>query len=472
MVFQGCYTVGPDYFSPATTMPDAWSRSILRDLHGGASNLGQWWKGFHDPTLNALIERARQYNPDLRATLGRITEARALRGVAVSQALPQTNLGGDFTRSRRSESLLAAPPAVNPSNLYSAGFDAGWEIDFFGGIRRSVEAADANIGAREEDYRDALVSLFADVALNYVEYRTLESRISVALRNIAAQRDSANLTTQRLDAGLVPRIDVTQAETNLSLSEAAVPLLRAQLAASRNRLSALAGGFPGSLDGMLNQSRGIPMPKAGFSAGLPCDLLRARPDIRRAERELAAQTALIGVAEADLYPRLTLFGDFRLESVSSGNFFDSASRAYSFGPSFQWQIFSAGRIRNTILAEESRTSQALANYESAVLKGVEEVETSMAGIVYERERLSDLGQAVASSRETVNLVKDNYRNGLVSFQNVLDAERTKFSAEDEEIASRGQIALKYITLYKALGGGTETVLTASKAPIDPDLAEP
>ncbi len=466
LMFQGCYTVGPDYVSPATTMPDAWTRSVMRDLDGGAAPLSQWWKGFHDPTLNALIERARQHNPDLRAAFERITEARALRGIAVSQALPQANAGADYSRNRRSQNLLGVPPAVNPSDLYTAGFDAGWEIDLFGGIRRSVEAADANLGAREEDYRDALVSLFADVALNYVEYRTLESRISVALRNIAAQRESAELTRQRLEAGLVPRIDVTQAETNLSLSEAAVPLLRTQLAASRNRLSTLTGGFPGSLDGMLKESRGISVPRAGFSAGLPCDLLRARPDIRRAERDLAAQTALIGVAEADLYPRLTLFGDFRLESVSSGNLFDSASRAYSFGPSFQWQIFSAGRIRNSIRAEESRTSQALAGYESAVLKGVEEVETTMAGIVYERERLSDLGQAVASSRETVNLVKDNYRSGLVSFQNVLDAERTKFSAEDEEIASRGQIALKYITLYKALGGGTETVLTPSKAPVE------
>ncbi len=207
------------------------------------------------------------------------------------------------------------------------------------------------------------------------------------------------------------------------------------------------------------------MPNAGYSAGLPADLLRARPDIRKAERELAAQTARVGVAAADLYPRFTLLGDFNLQAVNSGNLFDSASRAYSFGPAFQWQIFSAGRIRNNIRVEESRVAQALAQYESSILVAVEEVETSMAGILYERDRISNLQRAVSASTETVSLVKDNYRNGLVSFQNVLDAERTKFSAEDQETSSRGQIARNYIILYKALGGGTATELIPPAVPV-------
>lgn len=445
--------VGPDYVGPNARMPDAWSRSAAQDLHGGSSLTG-WWKGFNDPALNTLIERAREANPNLKAALAGIAEARAQRGIARSQGLPQAEADAVYTRQRRSENL-GSPVPDNPSSLYSTGFDAGWEIDLFGGIRRSVESAEANVQAREEDYRDALVTLFAEVALNYVDYRTLEERIAVANRNIAAQRDSVKLTQGRLDAGLVPKIDVTQAQTNLSLSEASVPLLRAQLDASKNRLATLTGGFPASVDGILARSRGIPLPSAGYSAGLPADLLRARPDIRRAERELAAQTARIGVAEADLYPRLSLFGDFHLQSVSSGDVFDSASRSYSFGPSFRWAIFSAGRIRNQIAAEESRALQALAAYESTVLAAVEEVETSMSAIRNERDRLSDLSQAVASSRETVSLIKDNYENGLVSFQNVLDAERTKFDAEDTETFSRGQVSRFYISLYKALGGGTE-----------------
>jgi len=477
-LLQSCYTVGPNYVGPHQSTPDAWSRSVLRDLDGGAACLSKWWEGFHDPTLNALVERARSSNPNLRLALERITEARAQRGIAVSQGLPQANGSGGYTRNRISENAgpqaalgNAGPMAAaignanTPFNFYTLGGDAGWEVDIFGGIRRSVESADANIASQEENYRDALVTLFADVALNYIDYRTLEARIVVANRNINAQRGSVDLTGKRLDAGLVPRIDVTQAQANLSLSEAAVPQLRAQLVLSKNRLATLTGGFPASVENILGSSRGIPVPKAGYSAGLPADLLRARPDIRRAERDLAAQTARVGVAVADLYPRFTLFGNFNLQAANSGDLFDSASRAYSFGPSFQWQIVSAGRIRNNIQIEESRVAQAYATYEGTILGAVEEVETSMAGILYERERLSKLGRAVSASNETVSLVKDNYQNGLVSFQNVLDAERTQFSTEDEETFSRGQIARNYIILYGALGGGTATELIPPAVPI-------
>ena len=451
---SSCKTlVGPDYVGPQSRIPDAWSRSALHDVQGSASLTG-WWKGFHDPALNTLIERAREANPNLKVALAGISEARALRGVARSQGLPQANANATYSRNRNSENL-GAPVRNNPTSLYATGFDAGWEIDLFGGIKRSVESAEANIGAREENYRDALVTLFAEVALNYVDYRTLEERIAVANRNISAQTDSVKLTRGRLEAGLVPKIDVTQAETNLALSEASVPLLRAQLDATRHRLATLTGGFPASVTGILASSRSIPSPAAGYAAGLPANLLRARPDIRRAERELAAQVARIGVAEADLYPRLTLFGEFQLQSLTSADLFDSPSRAYSFGPSFRWAIFSAGRIRNEIAAEESRALGALASYEATVLAAVEEVETSMSAILNERDRLSDLSRAVNSSRETVSLIKDNYENGLVSFQNVLDAERTKFDTEDEETFSRGQLVRYYISLYKALGGGTE-----------------
>lgn len=453
LFLAACRSVGPDYVGVRTRVPDTWTRNVLRDL-GPGSELTGWWRGFNDPALNELIERTRVSNPGLRGALARITEARAQRGIAVSQGLPQANAQATYSRNRSSESL-GAPVGDNPRDFYSTGFDAGWEIDLFGGIRRSVQAADANLEAREEDYRDALVTLFAEVALAYVDYRTLEERIAVAQRNISAQRESVELTQGRLDAGLVPRIDVTQATTNLALSEATVPQLRSQLAAAKNRLASLSGGYPSSVESLLARSRGIPVPKAGFSSGLPADLLRARPDIRSAERDLAAQTARIGIAEAELYPRLTLVGDFQLQSLSSGDLFDSASRAYSFGPSFRWQIFSAGRIRNSIAAEESRAMQALAAYETTVLGAVEEVETSMAAIVNERDRLGDLGRAVASSRETVKLVKDNYEGGLVNFQSVLDSERTRLEAEDQEAFSRGQLAQNYIRLYKALGGGTE-----------------
>lgn len=459
LMTSGCMVVGVDYQSPDTPVPDAWNQSVVSDLRGSSNSLEKWWKGFRDPVLNDLIDRSREANPSLEAALEAITEARAQRGIAVSSLFPQANLSGDYVRQRASESLVTPSPPENPSNLWSSGFDAGWEIDIFGGLRRGVESADAAIGATEENYRDALITLFSEVALNYVDYRTLEQRIEVAESNIEAQEDSLELTQNRLDAGLAPKIDVTQADTNLNLSRALIPQLKAQLVATENRLSTLTGGYPGALDSLLARRTGqIPSPRAGYSAGLPVDLIRSRPDIRRAERELAAQTAQIGVAEADLYPRFTLLGSLYLQAENTGDFFNSASRSFGFGPSFQWQIFSAGRIRNSIQVEESRTRQALASYENTVLLAVEEVETSMANVAYERQRFGDLSAAVSASTETVSLIKDNYENGLVNFQNVLDAERTKFNAQDEQVTSEGLISKNYISLYKALGGGAKTEL--------------
>ena len=463
MALSGCVLVGVDYQAPDGTAPDAWAASISENSSGGTPNLEKWWKHFNDPVLNELIDRTRESNPTLRIASQSISEARAARGIAASQLFPQLNAGGDYSRNRSSESLNVPVPE-NPSNLYAAGFDAGWEIDVFGGIRRNIESADAQIDASVEGYRDLLVILFAETSLNYVEYRTLEKRIKIAEGNIEAQEESVELTQTRLDAGLAPRIDVTQATSNLEISRSLIPQLKQALAFSKNRIASLTGGFPASVEKQLNRSRPIPTPRKGFSAGLPTDLIRSRPDIRQAERQLAAQTAQIGVAEADLYPRFTLFGNFDLQSVNSGDFFDAASRAYSFGPAFNWQIFSAGRIRSNIDVQESRTEQALDNYENSVLLAVEEVENSMAAVANEWDRIEILGRAVAAADETVELVKGNYQDGLVDFQRVLDAERTKFTVEDERAASQGQIAQNYVQLYKALGGGTEVEVIPFREP--------
>lgn len=450
---QSC-TVGVNYQPPQVGVPDAWAQSVSGDIRKGNSSLERWWEGFNDSALNELIDRTRDANPDLKLASQRIAEARALRGIAGSQLFPAANAGGDYARTRASESIFVPPP-TNPSNLYTAGFDAGWEIDVFGGIRRNIESADALIESSVESYRDILVTLFAETALNYIEYRTLQVRINVADANIAAQARTLKLTQDRLDLGLVPKIDVTQATTNLETSRSLIPLLKTQLAFAKNRLAALTGNYPGSLDKWLARARPIPVPRKGFSAGLPADLLRARPDVRQAERDLAAQTAQIGVAESDLYPRFALFGNFALQSVKSSDFIDASSRTYSLGPSFSWQIFSAGRIRSAINAEEARTEQALSNYEGTILRAVEEVESGMAAVANSRDRIEILGRAVAASSETVTLVLSNYEGGLVDFQRVLDAERTKFTTEDEEAVTRGQIAKDYVVLYKALGGGSE-----------------
>jgi len=456
-----CSKVGIDYASPTLKTPDAWSRNVVRDLKGGKGGIENWWTKFNDPTLDRLVEKARQANPTLETAYEKILEARARRGVAFSQLFPEAAATANYNRTRTSESLLF-PPGKNPSNLFSVGFDSGWEVDVFGGGRRAVESAQASVEAAVESYRDVLVTLEAEVALNYIDVRTLRKRILLANKNIERQRGSLKLTQDRFNAGLVPEIDVTQAETNLYNTEAVVPTLETQLTLATNRLNSLLGGYPGSLDKPLGNSAKIPVPPQSLATGLPANLLRSRPDVRQAERELAAQTARVGVAVADLYPRFTLLGNLNLQAVDADNLFQASSRAMGIAPSVHWQIFSAGRIRNNIKIEKSRVEQAYQNYENSLLLAVEETENSLVSINKERERFSKLRQSVTATEKTVKLVKDNYANGLVDFQNVLDAERTLVTVQDNAALSEGLVSGNYVRLFKALGGGTEAVVPTSE----------
>lgn len=462
LFLTACPKVGIDYTSPTLKTPDTWSQNVVRDLKRGKGGIENWWRKFNDPTLNQLIEQARKANPNLEIAYAQINEARARRGVAYGQLFPDAVATADYSRTRASESLFSPPPS-NPSNSFSVGFDSGWEIDIFGGLRRSVESAQASVEVTVESYRDVLVSLEAEVAINYIEMRTLQKRIYLAKENIKRQKGSRKLSKDRFDAGLVPEIDVTQAETNLYNTEAIVPTLEVQLIFARNRLASLLGDYAGSLDKRLGRSTVIPMPSRSLSIGLPANLLRSRPDIRQAERELAAQTAKVGVATADLYPRFSLLGNLNLQSIESGDLFDSSSRALGLAPSVRWQIFKAGAIRNNIRIEKSRVNQAYNTYKNAVLLAVEESENSLVSISKERVKLAKLRQSVSSTKKTVKLVKDNYRNGLVDFQNVLDAERSLFAAQDDSAISEGSVSANYVSLYKALGGGTESVLTVPEA---------
>lgn len=452
IAISGCETVGYNYQTPATKVPDRWTLSVQPHLDNDGACLTEWWKGFNDPVLNELIDRARAENPDFKIAIQRIVEARAQRGVAKSRMLPVLAADAGYARTRQSERVGFAPP-FNPIDVYSTGLSSGWELDVFGGLRRGVEAADANLEASVENYRDLLVSLFADVALNYVDYTTFDERIHVANQNIKIQQSSLELAQNRLDAGLVSKIDVTQAKTNLETTRALVPQLQGQLAAARNRIAALTGGYPHSVTELLARSRSIPQPGRDYAVECPADLLRARPDIRSAERQLAGAVASIGVAESELYPKFQLAGSLQLQSLNISNLPDAGAAAYSFGPSVRWNLFSSGQIKNLIRVEEARAMQAYGAYEKTVLGAVEEVETSMAGVATERERLSALRRAVSSATESVDLVGENYKEGLVDFQRVIDTERVKFQNEDTAVLSKGQLARNYIAMYRALGGG-------------------
>jgi NodT family efflux transporter outer membrane factor (OMF) lipoprotein len=454
LLLQGCL-VGPDYVPPDTQMPDRWSQELSEGLTEGKADLRTWWTTLNDPTLDRLIERSTLGNLDVKQAVARIRQARAQFGIATGEIAPTVDAQGQVQTSRISNNVSegTAPPQNRTDTFYSLGLDASWEIDLWGRIRRNIESADASIGAQIEDYRDVLVVLYSEVAQTYVQIRTLQVRIASALANVGTQQGALQLTINRNRAGLAPDLDVRQAELNLATTQSFVPTLREALAQNINSLAVLLGEFPSAVQAELAQDAPIPAPPAEVVMGLPTELLRQRPDIRQAERQLAAQTAQIGVATAQLYPALSLSGAFAFESFSTDDLFKWESRAFQFGPTVRWNIFDAGRIRSNIVLQDALTEEFLASYEQTVLSAVEEVESAMAAYLQELQRREYLQRSVVAARASVGLVDTLYRSGLTDFQNVLDTQRSQFTQEDALAESQGLVVQNLIQLYQALGGG-------------------
>lgn len=451
ILLGGCMSVGPDYQKPETPMPDQWHEAVQAEFKTGTPDLQTWWTVFGDETLDGLIAKAATNNLDLRVAAARIEQAAALRGVSASRYFPDI-VGGASASAVQSTDAQTAPGADRRGDLYQAGLTMAWELDLWGRISRSVESADASLQATVEDYRDILVLLYADLAANYINVRTLQERIALAKNNLAGQEDTLELTRNRFDSGLVPALDVSQAELNRSRTASLIPPLRQSLIEAVNRLSVLTGEMPFALLDELGETQPIPTASAQIMIGLPADLLRQRPDIRRAERELASQTALIGARKAELYPTLTLPGSLTLESDDSG-LFNSGNDAYSFGPQLRLNLFNGGRIRNQVDAEKAATKAALNNYQNTVLLALEEVENAMAGYANEKNRVQSLETAAASAQKSVQLVTELYKSGLTDFQNVLNMEQALLTQEDALASSKGLINTYLVGVYKALGGG-------------------
>ncbi|MEZ4525149.1 MAG: efflux transporter outer membrane subunit [Desulfobacterales bacterium] len=456
---QGCRSVGPDYVPPEKQMPDAWHMELFKGMRTGETAEEEWWKAFADPLLDSLMHRAAEGSLNLKQAYARVNESRASLGYAMGEKLPAVSGKGAAQRQRQGEDFTS-PLADNPSNYFSLGLDSSWEPDFWGRIRRSVESAEAGYHASVENYRDVMVRVCAEVASAYTDVRTLQDRIRFAQSNIKAQRESLRITKARVEAGIAPELDVRQAEMNLARTESVLPTLKSALAQSVNRMGILIGKEPEALHGELAASGSIPKPPKEILVPIPANLLRQRPDIRQAERELAAQTARIGIATAALYPTFTLSGSIGLEAGSG--LFDAASRYWSFGPSLRWNLFDGGRVRSQIQAEEARTVQALAAYEQTVLSALEDVENSLAAYANESIRLDTLKRSVAAARKSVTLVQSLYKTGLADFQNVLDTERTLFEQQDALAASQGQVTQNLIRLYKAIGGGWKADFSAER----------
>ena len=455
-------SVGPNYHAPETKAPARWAEPLAGGETNAVAAVAVWWEDFHDAELNSLVERAVCSNLDLRIAQSRVREARAQYSGAFADLWPTVNGGGSFNRWRESEHqpvLGSLPiPAGVPfeGNVYQAGFDAAWEIDIFGGKRRGVEAAKARLSAAEFGRRDVLVTLLGEVARNYVDLRGYQQRLAIANQNIEAQEKSLAITQNRFTNGLATDLDVQQAKTVLATTRAEVPTLESAIQTTTHRIEVLLGQQPGTLQTELAEAAPIPAPPPQVPVGLPSELLLRRPDVSRAERQLAAATANIGVAKSDLFPKFYLTGAAGSESISSSDWFTSGSRFWSVGPTVQWRIFDAGRIRANIKVQNSRQEQALAAYEQTVLMAFEEVEDNLVLYAKEQVRRRSLEDAVKSSQETLRLANQLYANGLVDFIHVLDAERSLYQAQDALAQSDRTVSANLIALYKSLGGGWET----------------
>jgi len=446
----GC-AVGPDYTPPEMEMPQQWPQeSEFSTVTDRNANEG-WWKIFADGQLDKLIERAVQNNRDVRAAVYRVEASRALRDYTGGQYYPTVDATGSYTRS-----LLRAlqfPAPEEPIDIYSTGFDFLWEIDLFGRIKRSLQSSEASYQASIEDCRDVMVTLLADVCSNYIDLRTVQERIEYLNSNIRIQTRTLELTRNLYQAEIVGELDVRQAELNLADTKSQLPTLLIAEEASLNALSVLIGELPGKLKDELGSNKPPTVARDNIEIGLPVDLLRLRPDIRRAERQLAAQTARIGVAKADLYPALQLSGSFNIESVKFRGLGNINNKGYAFGPQLRWNIFDGNRIRNTVKLEEATTAELLANWQNTVLSAVEDVRNAMYAYFRQKERNSSLEDSVKAALRAVELVESLYKSGLTDFQNVLDTQRTLFVQQDKLASSNGSMLRDLVQIYKAFGAG-------------------
>jgi NodT family efflux transporter outer membrane factor (OMF) lipoprotein len=456
-IFAGCAVVGPDYVKPDTPMPEAWHTPVKNNLAGehiDKEALVDWWTILDDPILTNLVESAVAGNLGLKEARARVREARARRGITEAGRFPTIDASGSARSSRSSEETGSG----SERELYAAGFDAAWELDVFGGKKRAVEAAGAELQASQEDLRDVLVSLLAEVALNYVELRSFQARLSVAEANLDALKETYNITRWRRQAGLTTQLDVEQAKYSLEQTRAQIPALQTGLEQAKNRLAVVIGQHPGSLRDALAERKAIPITPLEVAVGVPADILRRRPDVRRAERRLAAQTAQIGVATADLYPKFSLLGSIGLEALSPGNLFSIGSRTHGIGATVAWPLFDAGAIRSNIEVQSALQEQTLIRYETAVLTALEDVENALVAYAKEQRRRQSLTEATEAARRAVDLAKKQYSSGLIEFNNVLIAQRSLLSLEDQLAVSEGEVTSNLIALYKSLGGGWKSLM--------------
>ncbi len=444
-------TVGPDYFSPINAASDQWASVDPAHISLDPITV-EWWTIFNDPLLNDYINQAAQQNKDLEIALANLRYARALRREENAAFLPQ--IGGAAQASRsKSSAATSTTGNANIRNLYDTGFDASWELDIFGGNRRAIEAADARIGSAQASYHDVMLSTLAEVARNYYEARGLQKRITLLENNADLQQQTFEVVKARLEVGEASEFDLSRARGEYQLTRARVPNLKAELNASIYTLSVLLGQPPEALLAEMSTVKPLPAPPDIVPVGLRSDILRRRPDIKIAERALAAYTAEIGVETSALFPKLFLTGDIGSQARVFGDLFSASGGIWSLGSLVQWSVFEGGAIRARIKAKEAQSEGALALYEKTVLEALADVETTLTRYGQEIETRKRLNDGVQSRRQSVRLAKDLFNTGETDYLAVLDSERELTASEDDLVISETNSITKLIALYAALGGG-------------------
>ena len=464
------FKVGPEYAEPPTPVACDWIDSNDQRLQGEADDLSYWWGVFNDPALDGLVGDAARQNLTLREAGCRILQARAARAIAAGSLFPQKqDLTASYTRGTFSRSFIGIPFLPRYFDIWYSGFNLSWELDFWGRYRRAVAAADADLEASVAAYDQVMVTLLGDVAATYVEIRTLERRVELAQRNVELQRETYTIARARFRGGQVSELDADQAASVLAQTEARIPQLRMQIRQANNRLCVLLGMPAEDLKPMLG-SGPIPVAPAQAVVGIPADLLRRRPDVRRAEREVASQSEEVGIATAQLYPHIGINGSLGLLSRDLSDLFQNDSMIGGIGPLFQWNILNYGRLLNNIRQQDAGLAERIVAYQQTVLRASAEVENGLARFLNAQERTRHLADSVEAAERAAKAVLAQYRTGLTDFNRVSLVEQNLVQQQDLLCQSQGEIALGLVEVYRALGGGWRTRF--DRMPGLEELAEP
>ncbi len=469
--FRNGLKVGPNYCPPPAATEKDWIDADDHQVSTAPADLARWWTVFHDPKLDMLVETAVRQNLTLREAGYRVLQARAARAIAAGNLFPQQqNAFG--AEARAAASVATANTQFLTQRFYDqwdAGFNLAWELDFWGRFRRAVEAADADLDASVANYDQALVTLLGDIASTYVEIRTLQQRIELLRANVKLQRETYTIADARFRGGQVSELDVDQAASTLAQTEAAVPQLEFQLRDASNRLCVLLGVPPADLRATLAEGP-IPAAPAELVVGIPADLLRQRPDVRRAEREIQAQSARVGIATAELYPHIGITGTLDYSAQNFDNLFGNNAFQGNIGPSFQWNILNYGRLLNNIRLHDARLAQQIVIYQNLVLQANAEAETGISRFLRGRERTQFLQTSVVASQKATTVAIAQYKGGLIDFNWVAIVEQNLVQQQELLAQTQGDTTQGLVQTYRALGGGWQNPFEAPPAGVRPATA--